>query len=142
MTVTEVPEETALYRVFGEADLLLYIGISKDFGARWKQHARRQPWWPEKRRMTTQWFGSRPEAEEAETAAIKAEGPKYNFTHAVPPRPRQRKAAKVPARRPVLIKAPDLRQWMCPDSPDGFWTADAWHEHMTVGLEASHRGAA
>jgi predicted GIY-YIG superfamily endonuclease len=38
-------ERTALYHVFGDADLLLYIGISKDFGTRWKQHAKVQPWW-------------------------------------------------------------------------------------------------
>lgn len=34
--MSEAPEPTALYRVFGEADLLLYIGVSKDFGSRWK----------------------------------------------------------------------------------------------------------
>jgi predicted GIY-YIG superfamily endonuclease len=28
-----------LYRVYGEADSLLYIGISKHFGVRWQQHA-------------------------------------------------------------------------------------------------------
>lgn len=39
------PARTALYRIFGDADLLLYIGISKDFGTRWKQHAKAQPWW-------------------------------------------------------------------------------------------------
>ena len=65
-------EETALYRIFGDADLLLYIGISNDFGRRWKQHAKKQPWWPEKRRMTTEWYDSRDDAERAEEAAIPA----------------------------------------------------------------------
>jgi len=76
------PERTALYRVWGDADLLLYIGVSNDFGRRWREHAERQPWWGEMRRLTVdEWFDSRPEAEEAEEAAIKAECPKYNIVH-------------------------------------------------------------
>ena len=39
-----MPDPTALYRLFGDADLLLYIGISDDFGRRWKEHAKTQPW--------------------------------------------------------------------------------------------------
>jgi predicted GIY-YIG superfamily endonuclease len=95
-------EPTALYRVFGEADLLLYIGISNDFGRRWKQHARKQPWWDEKRRLTVdQWFDSREEAEAAEATAIMAEKPKYNKKHAAlparpPRRPGTRKRLVVP----------------------------------------------
>jgi hypothetical protein len=85
----EAPEETALYRVFGVADFLLYIGISNDFGRRWKEHAKEQPWWDQKRRLTVdEWFPFRSEAEAAEKAAIKAEHPKYNKMHAAnrPPR--------------------------------------------------------
>jgi predicted GIY-YIG superfamily endonuclease len=64
-------ERTALYRIWGTADLLLYIGVSKDFGTRWKQHAKTQPWWPEMQRLTVDcWYDSRPEAEAEETAAI------------------------------------------------------------------------
>lgn len=73
-------EKTALYRVWGKADLLLYIGISKDFGVRWKQHAKQQPWWDEMKRLTAdEWFESRELAEDAETVAIRAEKPKYNI---------------------------------------------------------------
>jgi predicted GIY-YIG superfamily endonuclease len=78
--MTTIVEPTALYRVWGKADLLLYIGISKDFGARWKQHAKQQPWWDEMKRLTAdEWFDSRDKAETAETAAIRAENPKYNI---------------------------------------------------------------
>jgi hypothetical protein len=86
-------DRTALYRIFGDADLLLYIGISDDFGIRWKAEARKFPWWDEHRRMTVEWLDSRPEAEAAETAAIKAEKPKYNKQHNRPAserRPRRR----------------------------------------------------
>lgn len=81
-------ERTALYRIWGDADLLLYIGVSKDFGNRWKQHAKQQPWWDEMKRLTAdEWFDSREEAEAAERKAIKAERPKYNVTHNSPPKP-------------------------------------------------------
>lgn len=83
--MTEKPERTALYRVWGADDLLLYIGVSKNFGQRWKQHARQQPWWDEMKRLTAdEWFEFRSEAEAAEEAAIKAERPKYNKRHLVP----------------------------------------------------------
>ena len=73
--------QTALYRLFSAEDALLYVGISNNFGQRWRQHARTQPWWSERRRMATVWFDSRPDAEAAEEAAIKTEHPKYNKQH-------------------------------------------------------------
>ncbi len=80
-----IADGVALYRIFGEADLLLYIGISKDFGRRWKEHAKKQPWWPEMRRLSVdEWFDLRSGAEAAETDAIKAEKPKYNKKHNLP----------------------------------------------------------
>jgi hypothetical protein len=91
-----IPEETALYHIFGDEDLLLYIGISKDFGQRWKNEARDFPWWDEKRRMTTDWYPSRPEAATAERAAIKAEHPKHNKAHNVNKPPRTRKSGSPP----------------------------------------------
>lgn len=72
---------TALYRLFGDDDVLLYIGVAKTFGVRWHQHTQSQPWWPEVRRQTIDWHPSRAAAEDAERAAIKAERPKYNVVH-------------------------------------------------------------
>jgi ribosome-binding protein aMBF1 (putative translation factor) len=78
-------ERTALYRILGDADLLLYIGVSNDFGQRWKAHAKAQPWWDEMRRLSVDaWYDSRREAEAVEKAAIKTEGPKCNKVHAKP----------------------------------------------------------
>jgi hypothetical protein len=83
MAITAIADGIALYRVFGEADLLLYVGISNSFGRRWREHAKKQPWWGEMRRLTVDcWYPSRAEAEEAETAAIKADTPKYNKKNA------------------------------------------------------------
>jgi excisionase family DNA binding protein len=72
---------TALYRLFGDDDALLYIGVAKTFGVRWHQHEQSQPWWPEVRRQTIDWHPDREDAEDAERAAIKAERPKYNVVH-------------------------------------------------------------
>jgi GIY-YIG catalytic domain-containing protein len=77
------PERTALYRIYDTAGDLLYVGISKDFGYRWKQHAKAQPWWPEVQRQTVEWHPDRPTAAASEVAAIEAEKPRYNITHAV-----------------------------------------------------------
>jgi predicted GIY-YIG superfamily endonuclease len=97
MLEAETPEETALYRIFGVSDFLLYVGISNDFGRRWKQHAREQPWWDERRRLTVdEWFPFRSEAKAAERAAIKAEHPKYNKVHNV---------SRLPRRKLVIVQA-------------------------------------
>lgn len=93
-------ERTALYRVFGDADLLLYIGISKDFGRRWRDHARKQPWWGEMRRLSVDaWYASREEARAVEAVAIKAEKPKYNKKHSGKPE------VQVRARRSLVRRA-------------------------------------
>ena len=73
---------TALYRIFGGEDVLLYIGISKNFGARWSAHGRTQPWWPQVERRTIVWYDTWAEAKAEETAAIKAERPRYNIAEA------------------------------------------------------------
>lgn len=80
--MTSPPERTALYRYFDAADDLLYIGISKNPDARWAAHrywGRRWPSLVASRR--DEWFDSRPEAEDAEVAAIKAEKPRFNGAH-------------------------------------------------------------
>jgi hypothetical protein len=77
----EVPEKTALYRICGEADLLLYIGITKSVPIRWNGHSIKQPWWNELRSLTVEFYDSREEAEAAEEAAIRTERPKYNKRH-------------------------------------------------------------
>jgi predicted GIY-YIG superfamily endonuclease len=76
-----VSGQTGLYHVYGEADILLYIGVSKHFGVRWQQHAQKQPWWNERRRMTVDFYDDREEALDAEALAIFTEQPKYNVLH-------------------------------------------------------------
>lgn len=77
-------ERTALYRIYGEADVLLYIGITNCIPVRWNGHQAVQPWWDEIRSLAIDWRESRQEAAEAERAAIQAEQPKYNVTYLKP----------------------------------------------------------
>lgn len=72
-------ERTALYRMFAADGTLLYIGIARDFGKRWTQHAASKPWWPDVQRQTVDWYPDRPAAEQAEREAIKAERPVHNI---------------------------------------------------------------
>jgi predicted GIY-YIG superfamily endonuclease len=76
-----VSTPTALYRLFGDGDELLYTGISNVFGRRWHQHSKDKEWWGEVRSATLEWHETRELALAAEEAAIKAEHPKYNGTH-------------------------------------------------------------
>lgn len=138
--MTETPERTALYRIYGDEDLLIYIGISKDFGRRWKEHAKRQSWWGEMRRLAVdEWFDSRPEAEAAETAAIKAEKPKYNKRHAVPPPPRVRKTAAASSAagvRPRAIQDLSTPAWWQEITLGPFWGQAATWERRPSGYRA------
>src|SRR5258707_1324603 len=75
-------ERTAVYRLYEASDALLYVGVSSNFGRRWKQHAAAQPWWPDVQRLTVDWYPDRPSALSAERVAIKAEVPAHNVMHA------------------------------------------------------------
>lgn len=78
------PTPTALYRHFGDRDLLIYIGITKQPRVRFQQESKDR-WWPLVRYQTIQWYMHRPDAEAAEIAAIKAENPLFNNAHALQP---------------------------------------------------------
>ncbi|MEU2834582.1 helix-turn-helix domain-containing protein [Streptomyces lavendulae] len=71
-------DRTALYRLYGDSDRLLYVGIAFVPRQRWKTHARQKPWWDKVMLREIEWFPSRGEAEAAETRAIETEHPQYN----------------------------------------------------------------
>lgn len=104
-------EPTALYRCFNAEGVLLYIGISRDFGTRWKNEAREFDWWPQVKSQTVYWHDSRTEAEDAERDAIKAERPRHNKQHAVP-----ELVAIIPAPAPRPSKVSPRMRWE-PEDP-------------------------
>lgn len=68
----------ALYRLFDANNLLLYVGISDDPRARFRQHRADKDWWPEVATREIVWYPARDEAAKAEVQAIITEGPKHN----------------------------------------------------------------
>lgn len=109
--MSEPPERTALYRLYGTEGRLLYVGISASPERRWIQHAEDKLWWPAVVRRDTEWFATRPEAAAAEVTAIRSERPCHNELHTSPaPKPRlQDVLAPQQLKRHEEIAA-DLRQ--------------------------------
>jgi hypothetical protein len=67
-----------LYRFFDSEGRLLYVGISKFFEARLKQHYRNSSWFFESVTCTLEHFDTREQVEQAESLAIKTENPIHN----------------------------------------------------------------
>lgn len=71
----------ALYRFFDENGELLYVGVTLDPSARWKQHRADKAWWHEVAGIKIAHFPDRRSVLDAEREAIKAEKPRYNVVH-------------------------------------------------------------
>jgi len=69
-----------VYRIYGEADELLYVGAS-NCGLRRVFEHEMKPWWRETRRISFTPAPSLDAALATETKAIKDENPKYNVRH-------------------------------------------------------------
>lgn len=112
-------EPTALYRFYGQNDVLLYVGISSNPAGRWVTHAAEKQWWPQVVRKTVVMYGSRMEAEIAEGIAIRSESPLHNIARgrrdpaAIPPRkvatPRKPAATRKPATKKQPLRLPPRR---------------------------------
>lgn len=68
----------ALYRFFDRSDVLLYVGITIDIGARFKKHQAEKSWWAEVEHIGIEHYDTRREALDAESRAILTEQPLYN----------------------------------------------------------------
>jgi predicted GIY-YIG superfamily endonuclease len=67
-----------LYRFFDSEGRLLYVGISKFFEARLKQHYRNSSWFFESHSVTLEHYETREQVEQAEAKAIRTESPLHN----------------------------------------------------------------
>lgn len=70
--------KTALYRHFGENDVLLYVGISLSATTRLAQHSKNAPWYEDIKRITIEYLDTRELAIIAEKKAIIFERPLFN----------------------------------------------------------------
>jgi predicted GIY-YIG superfamily endonuclease len=68
-----------LYRFYDQNDQLLYVGITKFFEPRLKQHYKNADWFFETARVTLEHYQTRQDVERAESVAIKTEKPIYNI---------------------------------------------------------------
>jgi hypothetical protein len=71
-------ERTALYRLYDANDVLLYLGISWNPEARWKDHLTYKHWTHLVVRRTDEWYPDRPSALAAEAAATEVEKPLHD----------------------------------------------------------------
>lgn len=69
----------AVYRLYNDADELLYVGMGVNPEGRFKFHAKFKPWWPEVARRDIRWAPDRPTALREEAEAIASEHPRYNI---------------------------------------------------------------
>jgi hypothetical protein len=76
---------TGLYRLYGDDDRLLYVGISLSVASRLSQHSHDKSWWADVRHITVEHFENRTTARWAERLAILNEKPLHNVVHNVGP---------------------------------------------------------
>lgn len=68
----------AVYRPYAADGLLLYAGVTKNFGQRWQQQASQKSWWLQMTRMIVDWYDNEEAAVRAEQDAIDNEHPRHN----------------------------------------------------------------
>ena len=68
-----------LYRFYDAEGTLLYVGITKFFEPRLKQHYKNAEWFFETASVKLEHYKTRQEVERAETLAIELESPRYNI---------------------------------------------------------------
>jgi predicted GIY-YIG superfamily endonuclease len=71
-----------LYRFYDSTGRLLYVGITSNPVARFRQHRQDKVWWSDVADIKMQHFGSRTDLEMAEKIAIRDERPLWNVMHA------------------------------------------------------------
>jgi excinuclease UvrABC nuclease subunit len=72
-----------LYRFYDAEGSLLYVGITKFFEPRLKQHYKNAEWFFETAHVRLEHYQTRQEVELAETRAIQTERPRYNLAKSI-----------------------------------------------------------
>lgn len=71
-------EGTALYRLYSAEDHLIYVGVTTDPKARFRQHRADKSWWPEVAMKDVEWYVDSESALSEERRLIRDELPRYN----------------------------------------------------------------
>jgi predicted GIY-YIG superfamily endonuclease len=86
----------SLYRLHDAKGGLLYVGIAGNPGRRFQEHAATKAWWEQVCWVHVEHYPTRPEAEAAETKAIKTERPKYNVAQVTSPLSARLRSSSLP----------------------------------------------
>ncbi|MDR6867515.1 putative GIY-YIG superfamily endonuclease [Microbacterium resistens] len=102
----------AVYRLFSSADVLLYVGATKNVRTRMYQHRADRPWWGEvdETLTTLKWFETVEDAAQAEFDAIRRERPVHNVASTEGRHPQMYRVPsgrRGPRRARVIAMAPD-----------------------------------
>lgn len=76
-------DETAVYRLYGSSDRLLYVGMGRNPMGRWASHADQHAWWPDVARFEVTWYATRQEAAAEERRTLKEDDALHNI-HGTP----------------------------------------------------------
>lgn len=71
----------SLYRLYGDEDTLLYVGMSMNLPGRLTNHRVQKPWWTLVRHITVEHFETKAAVLTAEREAIQSEQPIWNIQH-------------------------------------------------------------
>lgn len=78
----QMAEETAVYRIFDDSDVLLYVGMSVSPETRFADHRTCKRWMQEDaHRYEISWYATRADADAEEKRAIREERPRHNSMH-------------------------------------------------------------
>jgi hypothetical protein len=78
--------DCGLYRFYDANQVLLYVGISRNFPDRWNWHRCKTEWYSRARFVTTSFYPTRRDAFRAEASTIRAQNPLFNVLRCKPAR--------------------------------------------------------
>jgi predicted GIY-YIG superfamily endonuclease len=100
-------DDNVLYRMFSATGDLLYVGITSNPHLRFREHQKKQSWWPEVANIGIEHFSSREELAEAERRAITRERPLWNVVRY------ERPVVERKRRRPPMVDIHDTSGCAC-----------------------------
>lgn len=114
--------KTAVYRHYDADGCLLYVGITKNLGDRFRWHRARSPWANEVCHTRICWFASKLKAQKEERRAIKEE------------RPRENKYAGASGNHPFhhIIDLWPSRQDMADDAGVDLYAVHRWYQRAAI----------
>ncbi|QDP60573.1 MAG: putative GIY-YIG endonuclease [Prokaryotic dsDNA virus sp.] len=127
--------KSALYRFYGESDVLLYVGISQCPFTRSKSHEANASWYGDIRFMEVEWHDTREDAARAERVAIDRERPQHNVVYRH--EPRYLAASMLSPKRDVVVDAvPKMAPMQGPMLGNSY--SVGWPDFQPEGVPKSH----